>query len=395
MPTSTPQLLESLIALRRDLHAHPELRFAETRTAGIVADRLRGARLEVTEGVAGTGVVATLGTSGPHVLVRADLDALPTPDAKEAGYRSTAHGVSHACGHDVHTTVVLGVAETLAAAPPAEGRITFVFQPAEEIPFGEASGGQAMLDAGVLDGVDLVLGLHCWPWLPAGVVGVDQRVAMAGKSAFKVAVTGVGAHAAAPDQGRDAIVAVSHMVTGLHQLLSRETRPGQRATINVGTILGGRSQSIVPPSAELTGTIRSADPELGRRLQDSLERWVRGVSTAVGVQSRVEWRNEMPPVLNDPTLVQRALEVLEGQAALEVRLLDDPPMTADDFALYAQSRPGLYLKLGVCAPDGSVGAYPLHDSRFDVDEAAIGVGVSALTALVEDLLQRPPEASRG
>lgn len=389
----TQQAFSELVALRRDLHRHPELRFAESRTAGIVAARLRESGYEVREAVAGTGVVATLGEGHPHVLMRADMDALPTADLKDVEYRSLAEGVCHACGHDVHVTVVLGVAEQLAAVPELPGRVTFVFQPAEEIPFGEPSGGQAMVDAGVLDAVDVVLGLHCWPWLPAGVMGIDERVAMASKSAFKISVDGVGAHAASPDQGRDAIVAASHIVTSLHQLLSRETRPGERATVNVGTISGGRSQSIVPPSAELTGTIRSAELRLGARLRVAVERVVAGVSTVAGVDARVDWKNDMPPVLNDPRLVRRALDVLTETSAVEPRVVDDPPMTADDFALYAEQRPGLYVKLGVASPDGTIGARPLHDSRFDVDERAIAVGVTALAALTADLLEHPLEAT--
>jgi amidohydrolase len=358
-----------------------------------VAARLRAAGLEVTEDVAGTGVVATRGAGHPHILIRADMDALPTSDLKDVEYHSRTEGVCHACGHDVHTTVVVGVAEQLAAMPDLPGRLTFVFQPAEEIPFGEPSGGQAIVDTGVLGDVDLVLGLHCWPWLPTGIVGVDERVAMASKSAFKISVHGLGAHAAAPDQGRDAIVAASHIVTSLHQLQSRETRPGQRATINVGTIIGGRSQSIVPPTAELTGTIRSAEPELGARLRSAVERVVAGVSTVSGVEATVDWKNDMPPVINDGRLVRRALDVLAQTPSIEPLLVNDPPMTADDFALYAEQRPGLYIKLGVAAADGTVGARPLHDSRFDVDERAIAVGVGALAALTTDLLEHPLEAT--
>jgi amidohydrolase len=390
----TSALLASLIALRRDLHRHPELRFEEIHTAALVAERLRAAGLQVNVGRARTGVVASLGSGYPHVLVRADMDALPTQDLKAVEYKSQVVNVSHACGHDVHTTVVLGLAEHFASQPPASGRLTFVFQPAEEIPFGEASGGQEMLDTGVLDGVDVVLGLHCWPWLPVGVVGVDRCVAMASKSAFKITVTGTGAHAATPDQGRDAILAASHIVTAIHQLLSRETRPGQRATINIGTIEGGRSQSIVPPSAEITGTIRSADDEAGPRLRIALERVVHAVGEMCSVDTSVDWKNDMPPVINNEALVNRSLKVLSAAGNVdEVRLLDEPPMTADDFALYAQQRPGLYLKLGVCAADASIGCHPLHDGRFDVDERAIGVGVSALTALVVDLLNHPLEGT--
>jgi amidohydrolase len=391
----TSEATSSLVAVRRELHSHPELRFVERRTADLVAGRLLAAGLRVETGQARTGVVAALnGDPGPHVLVRADMDALPIADLKNVAYRSKVPNVAHACGHDVHTTVVLGVAERLAALPSPPGRVTFVFQPAEEIPFGEESGGRAMLDTGVLDGVDVVLGLHCWPWLPAGVIGIDRVVAMAAKSAFRVTITGAGAHAGAPDEGRDAILAASHVVTALHQLIARETRPGERATLNIGTIAGGRSQSIVPASAELTGTIRSVNADTALRLRRAVERVVRGVGSTIGVETSLEWNNDMPAVVNHALLVRRALAVLPGRPGIdEVRPMDRPPMTADDFALYAERRPGLYLKLGVCANDRGVGCHPLHDGRFDVDERAIGVGVEALTGLVQDLLSSPLETS--
>lgn len=377
----------SLVAFRRELHRAPELRFAELRTAERVAERMSAAGLLVRTGQAKTGVVATLPGDAfrPHVLVRADMDALPTQDLKTTAYASATEGVAHACGHDVHTAVVVGVAEELARRARRRGRVTFVFQPAEEIPFGEASGGQAMLDTGVLDDVDVVLGLHCWPALDAGAIGVDREVAMASKLAFRIALEGTGAHAATPSGGRDAVLAASAIVGALHQLLGREMDPGGRAALNVGTIRGGQSQSIVPPSAELTGTIRTVDEALADRLRISVERVVQGMSAAAGVTGTVEWKNDMPLVRNDGHLVDRALEVLGRSSTVSVQGLDEPPMTADDFALYARERPGLYIKLGVGDPAGEQPAYPLHDGRFDVDERCIPAGVSALTSLIDDL----------
>lgn len=381
---------EFLRAFRRDLHRHPELRFQEDRTAGKVAEALRQAGVEVETGIAETGVVGRMhfAEPGPHVLVRADMDALPTADLKTVEYASRNPGVAHACGHDVHTSVVLGVARALAEQPPQRGSLTLVFQPAEEIPFGQASGGAAMLETGVLEDVDVVLGLHCWPSLPAGTIGVDASIAMASKRAFKISVRGTGAHAATPSKGRDAVLAASSIVVGLNQLLGREMDPGARVALNVGTIVGGNSQSIVAPTAELTGTIRAVDSALADRLRDAVERVAAGVADAAGVAAVVEWKNEMPPVRNHTELVDRAMSVLGAHPDLDAVLLDQPPMTADDFALYALARPGLYVKLGVCAPDGSLGCNPLHDGRFDIDESAIDSGVLAVASLVEDFLER-------
>lgn len=384
-----PSLGGSLRAFRRDLHANPELRFDEVRTAKKVAGQLHGLGLSVETGLAGTGVVGRLKGERPglHVLLRADMDALPTADLKTVPYASQNPGVTHACGHDVHTTVVLGVARTLSSTALPAGQVTFVFQPAEEIPFGEASGGAAMLATGLLDDVDVVLGLHCWPDLPAGTIGVDKKVAMATKSAFKISVGGTGAHAATPSKGRDAVLAASSIVVALNQLLGRELDPGTRAALNVGTIEGGGSQSIVAPSAELTGTIRTVDPAVAARLRAAVERVVDGISAASGVSGAVEWKNDMPAVVNDPELVRRAVSTFADHPALGVEVIDEPPMTADDFALYAERCPGLYVKLGVRSADGMLGAHPLHDGRFDVDEAAIDAGVLGLTALINDLMQ--------
>jgi len=377
----------SLVALRRELHRSPELRFQEVRTAELVARRLSAAGLSVLTGQAKTGVVAMLDgvAAHPHVLVRADMDALPTQDLKDVPYASGNAGVAHACGHDVHTAVVVGVAEALAGRDERPGRVTFVFQPAEEIPFGEASGGQAMLDTGVLEDVDIVLGLHCWPQLDAGVIGVDEHVAMAAKMAFRISIEGVGAHAATPSGGRDALLAASSIVVALHQLIGREVDPGSRAALNVGTFRGGQSQSIVPPDAELTGTIRTVDEDLAERLRTSVERVVSGLGAAGGVTATVEWKNDMPPVRNDERLVRRAVRALKESGEVAVQLLDQPPMTADDFALYAGERPGLYVKLGVRDPSGRRPAHPLHDGQFDVDERSIPAGVAGLLAVVDEL----------
>jgi amidohydrolase len=378
----------SLVELRRALHQNPELRFAEHETAALVAARLREAGLEVTTGHAETGVLARARgrAEGVHVLVRADMDALPTQDLKDVPYASRRSGVAHACGHDVHTTVAVGAAEQLARREGVAGRVTFAFQPAEEIPFGEASGGQAMVDTGVLDDVDVVLGLHCWPSLPAGTIGIDARTAMAAKRAFRIVVTGSGAHAATPSLGRDAVLAASQMVVALHHLHGREIDAGERAAVNVGTVKGGSSQSIVPAAAEITGTIRTVDEDVADRLEAAVMRVVAGVAMAGGVTADVEWKNKMPPVRNDPHLVQRAIDVLARDGEVDVVALDESPMTADDFALYAERRPGLYVKLGVRSPYGDVGAHSLHDGRFDVDERCIPAGVRALVALIDDVL---------
>ncbi len=387
MNTRAPTL--SLIELRRELHRRPELRFQEHATARVLAGRVADAGFEVTTGLGGTGLMASIGDRGPgaHVVLRADMDAVPTADLTGHRYASEVPGVAHACGHDVHMAVVVGAGERLAAEGGIRGRLTLLFQPAEEIPFGEASGARAMLDAGALDDrVDAIVGLHCWPGLPAGTIGLDDRVAMAAKDAFRIRVRGSAAHAATPSGGRDAILAISHLVMGLHHLVGREVDPDQRVALNVGTIRGGASQSIVPAEAEITGTVRSVDPDIRARIRAAVERVAGAAATLVDVAVDVEWANEMPPVMNDPRLVAIARRVLPDVLEPDgLRALNGPPMTTDDFALYAERVPGLYVKLGVAEPGAT--AWPsLHDGRFDIDERAIDVGVTTLVTLARHLL---------
>jgi amidohydrolase len=384
----------SLVELRRAIHRHPELRFTEHRTAALVEERLRAAGLAVRSGIAGTGLVGVIDTGrpGPHLLLRADMDAMPIPDAKDVPYRSTVPGVCHACGHDVHVTVMVGVAERLATAPLPRGRVSVVFQPAEERPFGEPSGAVRMLEEGLLAEGDptAVIGLHCWPDLPAGTIGIDDRIAMGGKDAFRIGLTGRPAHAATPSRGRDAILGMAHVVTSLHAAFARSLDPGDLAILNVGTISGGASQSVVAAHAEVTGTIRTVDALVRERLRGLVERVAAGAAATSDLTATVTWSDVMPPIVNAPHLVAAAHEVgNELLGAASTRRLVTPPMTADDFAFLAERAPGMYLKLGVCGADRCA---PLHDGAFDVDERAIGVGVGVIGALVVRLLADPAAA---
>jgi amidohydrolase len=390
--TMTGALLEDLRELRHDLHRHPELRFSEHRTSRILADRLRDAGFRVRTGFAETGVLGTWdsGRPGRHVVLRADMDALPTTDLTGTPYASQNAGVCHACGHDVHCVVVLGAALLLKATGlAAGGQLSVLYQPAEEIPAGESSGAQAVLDSGVLDElgeVTTVLGLHCWPQLSAGTIGVDPVIAMAAKLAFRIGLSGQGAHAATPHLGRDALLAASQLTLALHTLIGRRAAASDRAALNIGTLWAGTSQSIVPPAAELTGTIRSVDDQVAERLRTAVEQAAAGVGATSGVDAEVEWKNAMPAVRNDPRLVRLALRELGGAAHVQdVVSLSDPPMTTDDFALYARRWPALYLKLGVAAP-GAQSWPSLHDGRFDVDEACIATGSQAVATLAAAVL---------
>ncbi|WP_283133639.1 M20 metallopeptidase family protein [Rhizohabitans arisaemae] len=375
---------DELVRLRRRLHQHPELRFTEHQTAKTLAELL-SPLAPVRAGVAGTGLVVELASQapGPSVLIRADMDAYPVSDAKDVPYASRNPGVCHACGHDVHMTVAYGVAARLAANPPARGSVTVLFQPAEEIPFGAESGAAKVLATDALADrrFDAVLGLHCWPELPAGAIGVDRHTAMAAKDAFRIELIGRAAHAATPAQGRDAILALSTLVGLLHAAVARGRDPHELVAFNIGTIAGGASQSQVAARAEATGTLRTHDAAARARLKEIIERLARQQAAALDVGIDFTWANEMPAIRNAAELVSLAHAELPGTA--DVVDLPVPPLTTDDFALLGALGPSLYVKLGVA---GEGAGAPLHSGGFDVDERCLAVGTAALERLTRAVL---------
>jgi amidohydrolase len=377
-----------LIEIRRNFHREPELRFEEHRTAETVEDLLRPLELSVRSGVAGTGLLADLRGErpGPTVALRADMDALPIRDAKDVPYASRRNGVMHACGHDAHMTIaygVLRVLEPLQAVLP--GTLRVIFQPGEEVPAGEKSGAAEMVKAGALESpeVEAIFGLHVWPELLAGTVGLQPGVTMAAADSFIVEVRGESSHAGEPHKGRDAIFAASSLVVQLKALLGREIPPGEPAAINVGTIHGGVSQSVVADLVELSGTLRSLGGDRRERLLQKMQRVAEGISSETGCSVRFNVSDSFPAVVNDPKLYERALAVLpETLGSDRVRVLTNVPMTADDFAHYLEAVPALYLKLGCAPAEGSV--YPLHHRCFDIDERVIWTGVEAISSILLD-----------
>jgi amidohydrolase len=375
-----------LIEVRRDFHREPELRFEEHRTSETVEELLGPLELSVRSGVAGTGLLADLHGKrpGPTVALRADMDALPIRDAKDAPYASRREGVMHACGHDVHMTIaygVLSVLEPLRAILP--GTLRVIFQPGEEVPAGEKSGALEVIRAGALEDpeVEAIFGLHVWPELPAGTVGLQPEVTMAAADSFIVQVRGESSHAGEPHKGKDAIFAAGSLVVQLKALLGREIPPAEPAAINVGTIHGGASQSVVADLVELSGTLRSLGGDRRERLLRSMQRVAGGTSGDTGCSVRLNVSDSFPAVVNDPELYERALEILlETLGSDRVRVLTEVPMTADDFAHYLEAVPALYIKLGCAPEEGSV--YPLHHRCFDLDEQVIWTGVEAIASIL-------------
>jgi amidohydrolase len=380
-----------LIGVRRDFHRDPELRFEEHRTSETVEELLRPLELSVRSGVAGTGLLADLHGKrpGPTVALRADMDALPIRDAKDAPYASRREGVMHACGHDAHMTIaygVLSVLEPLRTILP--GTLRVIFQPGEEVPAGEKSGALEVIRAGALEDpkVEAIFGFHVWPELPAGTVGLQPEVTMAAADSFIVEVRGESSHAGEPHKGKDAIFAAGSLVVQLKALLGREIPPAEPAAINVGTIHGGASQSVVADRVELSGTLRSLGGDRRERLLRSMQRVAGGTSGDTGCSVRLNVSDSFPAVVNDPELYERALEILlKTLGSDKVSVLTDVPMTADDFAHYLEAVPALYIKLGCAPAEGRV--YPLHHHCFDIDDRVIWTGVEAVSSILLDTME--------
>ena len=385
-----------LIELRRTLHANPELRFEEHESAQTLKGLLRSLEISIKPGLAQTGFLADLrgDRPGPTLAIRADMDALPIQDAKDVPYASRRSGVMHACGHDAHMTMAYGVLRVLEPLRRhLKGTLRVIFQPGEEVPAGGESGAREMIRSGALTDpeVEAVIGMHCWPALPAGVVGLQPGVTMAAADSFLVDVRGESAHAGEPHNGKDAIFAASTLVIHLKTLLGREVRPGEPATINVGMFRGGETQSIVADRVELAGTLRTLGGDARERLIRRMSEVADGVSRESGCEVDLNISDTFPPVDNDPGLYERAQNALpEVMGGDRLRVLREIPMTADDFAYYLDSVPGLYLKIGCAPPDGR--AYPLHHPRFDLDESALRAGVEALATIVVAEMEARSEA---
>lgn len=371
--------LETLIRTRRDLHRHPELAFREHRTAGIVAERLAAAGFGVRTGVAETGVVGTLTGrgEGPTLLLRADMDALPVQEENEHDFVSTIDGAMHACGHDAHVAIGLAVAERLARTRGDwDGTVRYVFQPAEE----GGGGAFRMVDAGVLRGVDVALGLHMWLGLPSGVIGVVDGPQMAGSTDFELVVRGRGGHGAIPDQTLDPVLAASQIVVALQGIVSRSVPPLETAVVTVGSFQAGSAPNIIPDEATLRGTLRAFSPVLFERIRARLEQVAAGICAAHGVTHELRYRDtDYPPTINDPAvaeLVRRAAREVVG----EERLRTDPSvrtMAAEDFGEFLRHVPGCYFFVGA-RNDATGVVHPHHSPRFDLCESALPVAVDVL-----------------
>jgi amidohydrolase len=363
-----PPERDRLISTRRDLHRHPELAFAETRTASLVADRLRGIGLSPRSGVGRTGVTADPGPPPEprRILLRADMDGLPLTEATGAAYASEEPGRMHACGHDGHVAIALAVVERLARAPEG-GRFRFLFQPAEE----GAGGAEACAEDGVLEGVTAALGLHLWNQLPLGKVGVNRGALMAAVDEFSIHVEGPGGHGPAPHETADTVVAAARIVESLQSVVAREISPLEPAVVTVATIHGGDAFNVIPSSVRMTGTARSFSEATGKVLPERIARIVSGTAAAAGVAARLDYRRVNRATVNDrgvaEIVIREAVRLL-GEENVET---DTRTLGGEDMSVYLSRVPGCFFFVG-SAPEGA--HRPHHSPVFDIDERALLLG---------------------
>ncbi len=380
-----------LVAMRRDLHEHPELAFEEVRTSGIVAQRLRSLGLEVQTGIAKTGVVGLLhgGASGADaktIAIRADMDALPIHEMNSVDYRSQTDGKMHACGHDGHTSILLTVADVLSKRrAELTGNVKFIFQPAEE----QIGGAEPMVKEGALNGADGIIGLHLISNHRLGMVGVRAGTVFASADRFVLTVHGKGGHAAMPNGAVDPIVASAYIITALQTLISREVSPFSPAVITIGTINAGTAFNIIPETAVLQGTMRAFSVEDREKLLRRIQEVASGIATSLGATCDIERFDGCPPCVNDPAmteLVRNAAIATVGEKNVDT---SENVLTAgsDDMGVFLNTVPGCYFIVGSGNRTKETD-YPHHHPRFNVDEDALPTAVEVLTRAALDFIKK-------
>jgi len=371
--------MEHLVALRRDLHAHPELGFQEQRTSDIVANFLQQLGIEVHRGIGKTGVVGILkkGSSERMIGLRADMDALPMQDQSGTEWQSRLEQVSHACGHDGHTVMLLGAAEKLARDVSFDGSVCFIFQPAEE----GLAGAKAMIDDGLFSRFpcEAVYAIHNWPELPLGQVQTRPGAIMAAADRFDIRVLGGGGHAAQPHLTRDTLLATSELVVQLNTLVSRALDPCETALLTVTRMQGGFSHNMIPAEANITGTVRTFSPAAQATIEARLRQMAEHITAAHGLHAEVSYLRYYPATLNSNAEAQFCLQALT-QAGIKAEAAPQPALTSEDFAFMLQARPGAYLWLG------SAPCKPLHHAAYDFNDALIPHGVNVFVTLIRQAL---------
>jgi amidohydrolase len=380
--------------IRRDIHAHPELRFEEARTSEIVAAKLAEWGLTVTRGLGGTGVVGTLrnGKSKGAVGLRADMDALPIQESNTFAHRSTHAGKMHACGHDGHTAMLLGAAKYLAESKSLDGTVHFIFQPAEE----GGAGAQRMIDDGLFERCpcDAVFGMHNWPELRVGEFGVPRGPVMASSNDFEIKVIGKGAHAALPHLGIDPVFVAVQIVNGLQGIITRAKKPIDAAVLSVTMIQAGEANNVIPEDAKISGTVRTFSDEVTGLVEKQMRRIVEMTCAAHRAEGKINFHWNYPPTINDPNEADFAATVMDDIVGADnvVRSIE-PTMTAEDFAFMLKAKPGAYVLIG--NGDGAhraaghgAGPCMLHNPSYDFNDELIPLGATYWVRLAEKFLAR-------
>jgi hippurate hydrolase len=372
---------ENIVALRRDIHREPELGFDTKKTAEKVLAALDSLPLEIQTGVAENGIVATLRGEGdgPTVGLRADMDALPIHEETGLPFASEIEGKMHACGHDGHTSMLVGAAHALCGMRDRlDGTVKFFFQPAEE----GGGGGKVMVEEGVADGVSSIFALHLWPGLPFGTVGTKAGPIMAAADGFEMTVRGRGGHGAFPHETADAIAMAAQIVTALQIVVSREVDPVEPAVLTVGEIGAGNAFNIIPETARLGGTVRTLNEDLRRRMPERIEQLARGVAQGMRGDVELDYSFSYPVTMNDEGAASRALGVIGDLFGEEHTLeLPNPSMGGEDFAFYLEKIPGAFIWLGI-----GENVSGLHTPTFAFDEEILSLGSALLAALALESL---------
>ncbi|EFH12692.1 M20 aminoacylase family protein [Pseudoroseomonas cervicalis] len=376
---------DDMIAWRRDFHRHPELAFEEVRTSGIVAEKLREFGVdEVVTGIAGTGVVGVIRGNAPGKAIglRADMDALPILEKSGVEYASTIPGKMHACGHDGHTTMLLGAAKYLAETRNFAGTVHVIFQPAEEM----GGGAEVMVKEGLFERfpMERVFAIHNWPGIPAGEMHWRAGPVMAAVADIEITITGKGAHGAMPHMGNDPVVIAAQIVTALQSVVARNVEPVEAGVVTIGKIEGGNAFNVIPETVSLRGTARWFRPEVGDVLEKKVVEIASGIATAFGASAEVRFFRMYPATINDAEateLAARAAATVVGEA--NTKELPKPTMGGEDFAFMLNAKSGSYLMLGGGRGASDAG---LHHPKYDFNDEILPVGASFFATLAEQLL---------
>jgi len=390
--------LNTIIDLRHQIHQYPELGNREFKTAKLVAEHLRSLGIEVETNIAYTGVVGVLkgNKPGPVVAVRADMDALPVTEETDLPFKSTVKttyldkevGVMHACGHDIHTSVQLGVASVLASMKRSlPGTVKFIFQPAEEgPPPGEEGGAELMLKEGVFDNPkpSAVFGLHTHAALEVGELGLTIGPAMAAVDQFIITIKGKQSHGAYPHKSVDPIIMATEVVTAFQTIRSRSLSPLEPSVVTVGIIRGGERFNIIPEEVHLEGTVRTYDPEVQDMVEKRMNEILKGITLAYGGSFELNYDRGTPATINNPELCKQMIPTLERVVGKNNLKMMDPVMGGEDFAIFANEVPGIYYRLGVVKPGTTSGW--IHTPTFRADDSCLEVGIRAMSNMVVDYL---------